>query len=152
MITYENRSGQLHYHWPARCYFYNRIYRHCSDNYRYHYAQSPAAGVDNTLTTDEDIEKTIDVLANDSDPDNDPISIVGFDQPLHGAVTQVGDNSLNYAPESNFFGMDSFDYIIADNEGARDTASVRITINPVNDAPVVSGIPDVSFVEDNSNT
>ena len=112
----------------------------------------PPVAVDDQLATNEDAANATNVLSNDGDPDNDPISLFGFEQPNNGTVTQPGDSVLSYSPETNFFGADSFEYFIQDNEGALDTAKVFVTINSVNDAPVVSGIPDVSFIEDNSNT
>ncbi len=96
--------------------------------------QSPIA-VDDAAQTDEDISVNINVLANDSDPDNDPLSITSFTQPLNGNAVQAGDSSITYTPALNFFGQDSLTYTIQDPNGATATAKVRITILPVNDPP-----------------
>ncbi|MCB0314192.1 MAG: cadherin-like domain-containing protein, partial [Calditrichaeota bacterium] len=105
-----------------------------------------------TTATDEDVALGVNVLANDYDLNGDAISITGFTQPAHGAVTQVGDSVLNYTPASNFFGSDTFTYIIAEGSSLSDTAMVLMTVNPVNDPPAVTGIPDVNFPEDGSTT
>jgi hypothetical protein len=96
--------------------------------------QSPIA-VDDAAQTNEDVAVIINVLANDSDPDDDPLSINGFTQPVHGNVVQSGDSSITYTPALNYFGLDSLTYTIQDPNGATATAKVRITILPVNDPP-----------------
>ena len=96
--------------------------------------QSPIA-VDDSAQTEEDVAVIINVLANDSDPDNDPLSINGFTQPVHGNAVQSGDSSISYTPALNYFGLDSLTYTIQDPNGATATAKVRITILPLNDPP-----------------
>ena len=86
------------------------------------------------------------VWANDSDVDNllGPDNIVGFTQGAHGAVSYNG-NAFTYTPDLNFNGTDSFVYTLSDvpfyenQVGALTaTATVHVTVNPVNDAPVIS--------------
>ncbi len=112
---------------------------------------APVANADQ-LTIDEDNTGTINVLANDSDADADPLTITGFTQPTNGTVTQLGDSSFTYQPPANFAGADTFSYNISDGQGGTATGTVTVTVNAVNDAPVVSGIPDVTFKEDSSAT
>ena len=88
--------------------------------------------VDDSATTDEDVEIDIDVLDNDTDVDGDPITVESFTQPANGTVTENLDGTLKYVPDSDFNGTDSFTYTI--NGG--DTATVTVTVDPVNDAPV----------------
>ncbi len=97
--------------------------------------QLPVAG-DDVATTTEDSAVTIAVLANDSDPDLDALQIESFAQGSHGAVVDNGDGTLRYTPQPNYFGSDSFTYTVTDGRGGTDTASVLVTITPVNDAPV----------------
>ncbi len=112
----------------------------------------PSANDDN-VSTDEDVALNINVLANDSDGDGDILSISGFTQPQHGEAAQTGDSTLSYLPALNFFGADSFRYFVIDGYGGSDTATVRITVLPVNDPPVISSpLPEVSFPEDSSAT
>jgi VCBS repeat-containing protein len=84
---------------------------------------------DDTATTDEDTPVDIDVLANDTDVEGDPITVTIFTQPTNGSVSENADGTLKYTPSANFFGSDSFTYTI--NGG--DTATVRVTVNSVND-------------------
>lgn len=111
----------------------------------------PLANPD-TATTDEDTAVTIDLLANDNDVDGvlNPASLV-FTQPANGSVADNGDGTVTYTPTANFFGVDSFTYTVADDEGGvSNTATVTVTVNPVNDAPVISGTPAVNVNQDSA--
>jgi outer membrane protein OmpA-like peptidoglycan-associated protein len=79
----------------------------------------------------------IDVLANDSDPDGDPLSIIGFTQPANGSVSQVG-GLLRYQPDQLFFGEDGFSYTISDGRGGEATANVVVDVQFANQAPVAN--------------
>ncbi|HGY57155.1 MAG TPA: tandem-95 repeat protein [Caldithrix abyssi] len=93
--------------------------------------------VNDTATTDEDTPVTIDVLANDSDPDGDAISISDVTQPANGSVTN-NTTDVTYTPNANFNGSDTFDYVVSDGNGGLDTATVTVTVNSVNDRPVAT--------------
>jgi hypothetical protein len=80
----------------------------------------------------------INVLTNDSDPDGDSLSIQSVTQPANGSATIVG-GQVQYSPDVNFNGSDSFTYTIVDTAGNTATATVNVTITAVNDAPVASG-------------
>ncbi len=114
--------------------------------------QSPTATTD-ILGTNEDIALDVNVLSNDSDPEGDSLSIETFTQPSNGSVVQFGDSTLRYQPNTNFFGLDTFQYTINDGQGNSTTGEVQLTVSAVNDAPVISpALPDVSFQEDASDT
>ncbi len=95
----------------------------------------PVANSD-TATTDEDMAVTFNVLTNDTDADNDTLTIASFTNPTNGALINNGAGSFTYTPGLNFNGSDSFTYTISDGKGGTASAPVSITINPVNDAPV----------------
>ncbi|MBI4650460.1 cadherin-like domain-containing protein [Candidatus Desantisbacteria bacterium] len=83
----------------------------------------------------------IDVLANDIDPDGDKISIKEVANGANGTVMNNGDGTVTYTANSNLKGIDSFLYIIADEEDSYDTGIVNITIVPVvpgNNDPVAN--------------
>lgn len=112
--------------------------------------RAPVA-VDDSVTTPEDTSIVIFVLANDTDPDNDPLTVTGVIQPGNGsAVIDGGDTSVTYTPAPNFFGEDSFDYVISDGT-ASDTGRVHITVLPVNDPPTITGLPDTVLFDANSS-
>lgn len=103
--------------------------------------QAPLAK-DDSFSTNEDIVKTGNVLADngngaDADPDNDVIVVTTgtFNSEEGGLVTLDSDGDFTYAPLSNFYGSDSFSYEISDGRGGTDTAIVTITVSSVNDAP-----------------
>ncbi|MDY6792391.1 MAG: Ig-like domain-containing protein, partial [Thermodesulfobacteriota bacterium] len=99
---------------------------------------SPTAAGD-VATTNEDTPITaITVLANDTDPDGDALAVDDFTQPAHGTAGSNGDGTLTYTPDEDFNGMDSFNYTVSDGNGGTDTATVSITIHPVNDAPMAN--------------
>ncbi len=90
---------------------------------------------DDSGVTSEDTPITLDVLANDHDPDEDALNIDSVSQGSHGSVVNNG-SDITYTPDEGYFGSDSFTYTVDDGKGGSDTATVRITVNPVNDAPV----------------
>ena len=96
----------------------------------------PPAAVNDAVTTAEDNAVIIAVLANDSDPDGDALSVTGITQPAHGATVLNGNGTITYSPSANYNGADSFTYTISDGNGGTTTATVNITVTPVNDAPI----------------
>jgi VCBS repeat-containing protein len=86
----------------------------------------------------EDTVISGNVLANDSDVDSPTLTAVLKSGPAHGALTLNTDGSYSYTPNANYNGSDSFTYVA--NDGALDSniATVTLTINPVNDAPVAA--------------
>jgi outer membrane protein OmpA-like peptidoglycan-associated protein len=79
----------------------------------------------------------IDVMENDFDPDGDTIEISDFGQPANGVVTRSGD-ILRYQPDQLFYGDDSFTYTISDGRGGEASATVFVTVNFANQAPVAN--------------
>lgn len=87
-------------------------------------------------TTPEDMKVTIaNVLANDSDIDGDPLSLVSHGQPKNGAVARQGDRFV-YTPSNDFTGIDSFTYRVSDGQGGASTGVVTVTVTASNDKPV----------------
>ncbi|RMG89170.1 MAG: tandem-95 repeat protein, partial [Candidatus Dadabacteria bacterium] len=99
----------------------------------------PPVAVDDAATTDEDSPVAVDVLTNDADPDGDALSITAVENPAHGAVSW-GPGSLTYTPDPDYYGTDAFAYTASDGVFT-DTATVTITVTPVNDPPVIAGSP-----------
>jgi len=85
------------------------------------------------------------VLANDDDPDGDPLNAPLLAGPANGTVTLNGDGSFEYTPGAGFSGMDSFTYTVDDGTGLMDSGTVTITES--SSAPY-----DVTIVSDDFNT
>ncbi|HXF87620.1 MAG TPA: Ig-like domain-containing protein, partial [Xanthobacteraceae bacterium] len=76
------------------------------------------------------------VLTNDSDIDGDPLTVTLASGPANGTLVLNPDGSFDYTPNPDFNGADSFTYTADDGQGGSDTATVSITVTPVNDLPV----------------
>ena len=96
-------------------------------------ANTPPVANDDVRTTQEDSSIYISVLSNDTDADGDALSFT-TDQPANGTFAFDGEAFL-YTPNADFFGEDSFTYTVDDGNGGIDTATVTITVTPVNDNP-----------------
>ncbi|WP_395375500.1 Ig-like domain-containing protein [Marinicella sp. W31] len=92
-------------------------------------SQPPIGNTDIGLTA-MDTEVTLDLLSNDTDPDNDTLSIDGIVQPLHGTVFDNGDGSVLYRPDFDYIGTDRFSYWVTDNQGHFTPTSVIVNITP----------------------
>ena len=96
------------------------------------------------LATPEDAPLAVTLTA--ADPDGDPLAYTITAPPAHGALTGTAPN-LVYTPAADFNGSDSLTFKVHDDASDSETATVSITVNPVNDAPVADGQP-VSTDED----
>ncbi|MDV5034243.1 tandem-95 repeat protein [Vibrio diabolicus] len=103
---------------------------------------------DDTATTQEDIAVTIDVLPNDTDVDGDKLSIQSASVPEAQGKVEIVDGKLVFTPAENFNGDAEITYTITDSS-LTDQATVNVTVNAVNDTPVVeSSIADQTLAED----
>ena len=108
-------------------------------------ANRPPNAVADHFSLLEDTSLTLDVLGNDSDPDGDPLHIVGLTQPSEGTLTMDGNGTVVYTPPADFSGPVTATYSVADSEGDADTAQITILVEPVNDAPL--GVDDVLTID-----
>jgi VCBS repeat-containing protein len=76
------------------------------------------------------------LLGNDVDANGDPLTAILVNGPSHGTLTFDGDGGFMYHPAADYFGPDSFTYKANDGLLDSNVATVSITVNPVNDAPV----------------
>jgi len=70
----------------------------------------------------------IPVLANDSDPDGDPLTVTVVAPPAQGTVTINPDGSLHYTPPPGFVGEVTITYEVSDGHGGTAMATVTITV------------------------
>lgn len=87
----------------------------------------PPAALDDSASTEQGVAVTINVVANDTDPDSDPLTVVSFTQGANGSVT-CSASECTYTPNAGFSGTDSFTYVVKDPSLASDTGSVSITV------------------------
>ena len=126
----------------------------------------PPVAEDDSVNSVEDAAVTIDVLADDRDPDGDldPTSVQVVGGPEHGTVhVDPVTGAVTYTPDPDYSGADMFEYIICDDDGACDTATVTVSIQEVNETPTYVGeatltappgtaLPPLEFLEpDNDN-
>jgi len=110
---------------------------------------APDAHDDAAAINEDSNANAISVLANDTDPDNDTLTITAVTQGAHGLVAITGGGSgLTYTPEADFSGADAFTYTISDGHGGTDTANVNVTVNAVNDSPSFTKGADQTIKED----
>jgi hypothetical protein len=114
---------------------------------------APTANAD-TASTAEDAQLFLvasSLLSNDTDPEGDRLSIDSVQSGTGGTVTLVG-GDVEFTPSANFNGAAGFTYTMRDAHGATATASVAVTVTPVNDAPVANAGVDQSLRFHNTAT
>ena len=90
-----------------------------------------------TVSLDEDTPLPLNLLTGATDVDNDPLSIVSVGTPSHGHISRDAQGHYVYIPNANFNGSDSLTFAVTDGQ-ATVSATVTLTIRPVNDAPVAA--------------
>lgn len=87
--------------------------------------------MNDSASTPKNTSKTIAVLANDTDPDGNSLTISSFVPPpsSKGTVTMnAAKTTLTFKPKKNFVGIATFTYTISDGNGGSDTATVTVTV------------------------
>jgi len=105
---------------------------------------NPPNAIGNTYLTDQDVNITISgasLLANDTDPDGDTLSLSAIDtiSEFGGSIINLGNDLYTYTPPTGFSGIDTFNYSISDGNGGIDTAIVTVRVlQVVNNSPVAN--------------
>ena len=113
----------------------------------------PPVANDDSANTTVDTPVTIDVAANDTDPDGnlDPASANTTcgtcADPANGSLLNHGDGSFSYTPDPGFTGPDSFVYEICDTEPLCDIATAGIMVTLSNNPPVAVDDSDSTTVD-----
>ena len=102
---------------------------------------TPPVAVDDTARTAVGTAVEIDVLDNDTDAENDVLTVTEVTAPTSGTATITSDahgndTRVTYTPQSGHPGADTFDYTVSDG-AATDTASVSVTVTDSNTPPAV---------------
>ncbi|MBI3467068.1 MAG: cadherin-like domain-containing protein [Planctomycetes bacterium] len=121
---------------------------------------APTANDDTADAFEDGPAVTIDVLANDSDPDaSDVLSVSAVGACSNGGVLTNNSTDVSYDPNGAFeylavgeMATDTCSYDIGDGNGGSDTGSIEVTIHGQNDAPSVTLSGDSSADEGQSKT
>ncbi|MEL7087662.1 MAG: tandem-95 repeat protein, partial [Planctomycetota bacterium] len=89
---------------------------------------APVAG-DDAASTSVDTPVVIDVLANDSDVEGDTLTITNLGTSPNGVLSDNGNGTLTYTPNTGFSGQDTLTYTIDDGNGGSDTASITVDVS-----------------------
>jgi hypothetical protein len=81
--------------------------------------------------TNRETAVIIPVLANDSDVDNNMLSVATVSQPANGVVVINPDRTVTYTPAAGFDGPDTFTYTVSDGQGGSDIGTVTVDVLPV---------------------
>ncbi len=96
---------------------------------------------DDSIGTSFNQPVTIDVLTNDTNLDDTPITVTIFEHPslFEGEAEVNSDNSLTFTPTQDFGGEVNFRYLVTDANGDSDNANVKVTVKDgVNNVPVAN--------------
>ena len=108
----------------------------------------PVANPDARTVSEDSVNNAIDVLANDTDPDGDSLNVTQASAG-NGTVSILGNSTVRYTPNPNYFGGDTINYTISDGSLTA-SSTVSVTVSPLPDAPVANN-DTASVAEDSSN-
>src|SRR5690606_38900228 len=125
---------------------------------------SPAATVDITVTANDDAPVASD--ASHSTDEDTPLheTLSGFDvegetlsfsiidAPTNGSVTltDAETGAFTYTPAADFFGSDSFTFVVSAGGQSSNVGTINLTVRPINDAPVA--IDDAFALDEDTST
>jgi hypothetical protein len=96
----------------------------------------PPVGMPDTLVVNAgSVDNSLDVLANDTDPDEgDVLTVNSVGTPDNGGTATVAPNglSIRYTPAVGFVGVETFSYTVRDSLGSTNIATVTVTVNDDN--------------------
>ena len=101
----------------------------------------PPSATNDTYQTRRDvplIEPAPGVLANDTDPDGDPLRAEVVSSPTHGTLTLNDNGGFAYTPSPGYAGQDAFVYRTSDGQAFSGPATVTVMVSAVNSPPVAA--------------
>ena len=134
--------------WPSNPYSWgagNRSINGTDDILGFWYLSAPVLTTSSTLSTIEDTASTA-IAFSATDYDGDTLTYL-FSDPAKGSIINNNDGTYTYTPDTNANGSDSFTITVSDGTYI-DTQTVVITINAVNDVPVLTTSSTLSTNED----
>lgn len=103
-------------------------------------------------STPEDTAKVIKLTGSDSDLPAQTLTFATTSNPSHGTLGTISGSQVTYTPALNYNGADSFSFVVSDGIATSTPATISITVNSVNDNPVISAITDKTVNELSSLT
>jgi len=116
----------------------------------------PVANDDQFSVTANSSNAALDVLANDSDANEDPLTIVAVGTPDAGGSASIDNNGtpvdpaddlVRYTPLGGFVGTETFSYDLSDGSDTVQ-ATVTVIVGTANEPPIISGTPASSVLQD----
>lgn len=106
----------------------------------------------NRLSVNEDSQLEIDIFENDYGPLNRG-SLSISSSPSNGTLQENSESGIiTYVPDANYYGNDQFRYQVQGENGESSSATVYISVEPVNDAPIITNDGASFTVAENSNS
>lgn len=102
--------------------------------------QDPIANDDTGIDITNSTTAIIDVLLNDSDPDDDALTITSVNTTTTNGTVRIVNKQIEYTANDNYTGTDSFTYTIEDGQGGQATATVTVNVLKGNTQPTVSTV------------
>ena len=101
---------------------------------------APVANDDTLLATEDTpvIYTAAQLLGNDTDVDLDTLTIASVTSGSGGTAVLNGDGTVTFTPNANFNGTADFTYTVTDGSLTSNTATVTVSVAPVNDAPIAN--------------
>ncbi|WP_068606939.1 tandem-95 repeat protein [Paenibacillus swuensis] len=99
-----------------------------------------AADAEYTIAEDTTLSGTI----TGTDVDGDVLTMSLQNSPVHGTVVVNADGTFLYTPFADYNGQDQFTVLVSDGQGGTDSATVTITVTPVNDPPAALDVSDTT--------
>ncbi|WP_299443583.1 Ig-like domain-containing protein [uncultured Phycicoccus sp.] len=109
----------------------------------------PTARNDAQVIDEDTPDAPLRLLGNDTDVDGDALTVVSVTGAGNGTVTQRAGDFL-YTPDLDYNGPETLSYTVSDGHGGTSSATVSVTVSPVNDAPVAH--PDTASMAEDSGT
>ena len=100
--------------------------------------KQPPVAQNDSANVNSGVPATINVLANDTDPDGDTLRVISSQPPQHGSIVWNDDGTATYVSHPGYAGTDSFTYTISDPAGLTSAATVTITVVIPNRPPNVN--------------
>lgn len=107
--------------------------------------------VEDIRQTERGVPVVVDVLANDSDPENDPLRIVNASDPSHGRA-QISDGKIRYVPDGDYTGLDNFTYTVTDDKHPPVEQTVVISVLPPANSPPIAEDDLMQLIVDESQS